>query len=186
MRRNFGSKPWFYPLPVLIIGTYDENEKTNAMNAAWGGLYDTDLVELCLSQGHKTTKNILLKKAFTISFATNATVIASDYVGIVSGNNTPNKMESTKFTTTKSQFVDAPIIHEFPFTLECEYVRQTSEGNIIGRIMNISIDESILDQNGKVDLEKFKPIAFDPVNNEYVEVGGFVAKAFDAGKALIK
>lgn len=186
MRKNFGSKPWFYPLPVLIIGTYDENEKANAMNAAWGGLYDTDLVELCLSAGHKTTKNILLKNAFTMSFATNETVVASDYVGIVSGNNTPNKMEFAHLTTSKSQFVDAPIINEFPFTLECEYVRQTSEGNIIGRIINISIDDSILDSNGNVDLEKFKPIAFDPVNNEYVEIGGFVAKAFDAGKAFIK
>ena len=93
MRKDFGVNPWFYPLPVLIIGTYDENGKPDAMNAAWGGLYDSNLVELCLSAGHKTTKNINLKKAFTVSFADADHVAACDYVGIVSGNDTPDKME---------------------------------------------------------------------------------------------
>ena len=176
MRKDFGSKPWFYPLPVLIIATYDESGKADAMNAAWGGLYDTDLVELCLSAGHKTTKNILSSKAFTISFATKENVEASDYVGI----------ECANLTTQKAKFVNAPIIDQFPMCLECEFVRQTSEGNIIGRIKNINADESILDANGNITLEKFKPIAFDPVNNEYVELGKSIAKAFDCGKALIR
>ena len=186
MRKDFGSKPWFYPLPVLIIATYDESGKADAMNAAWGGLYDTDLVELCLSAGHKTTKNILSSKAFTISFATKENVAASDYVGIVSGNTTENKMECANLTTQKAKFVNAPIIDQFPMCLECEFVRQTSEGNIIGRIKNINADESILDANGNITLEKFKPIAFDPINNEYVELGKSIAKAFDCGKALIR
>ena len=102
MRKDFGANPWFYPLPVLIIGTYDENSKPDAMNAAWGGLYDTNLVELCLSAGHKTTKNIKARKAFTISFADAENVAAADYVGMVSGNDTPDKMEKSGLTAEKS------------------------------------------------------------------------------------
>lgn len=100
MRKDFGVNPWFYPLPVLIIGTYDENGKPDAMNAAWGGLYDSNLVELCLSASHKTTKNINPKKAFTVSFADAENVAACDYVGIVSGNDTPDKMEKAGFMAT--------------------------------------------------------------------------------------
>ena len=182
MRKNFGSKSWFYPLPVLIIGTYDENGKADVMNAAWGGLYDADLVELCLSASHKTTKNILLNKAFTISFANKENVVAADYVGMVSGNKELNKMEKAGFSTTKSDFVNAPIINELPVTIECEYVRSTKEGNIIGKILNVSADESVLDEEGKISLEKFKPISYEPVHNSYLEVSGIVGHAFADGK----
>lgn len=184
MRKDFGVKSWFYPLPVLIIGTYDANGKADAMNAAWGGLYDSNLVELCLSEGHKTYKNIIEKKAFTISFATANTVKASDYVGIVSGNNTPDKMEKAGFTTTKSQFVDAPIIDQYPLTLECEFVRTTSEGNVIGRIVNISADESILDEQGKISVDKLQPISYEPVSNSYYVLGQKVGQAFKDGNEL--
>lgn len=114
MRKNFGVKPWFYPLPVLIIGTYDKNGNPDAMNAAWGGLYEANMVEQCLSAGHKTTQNIKDKGAFTVSFADAAHVTACDYVGTVSANDTPDKMKKAGFTVTKSVFVDAPIINEFP------------------------------------------------------------------------
>ncbi len=97
MRKNFGSKPWFYPLPVLIIGTYNEDNTADAMNAAWGGLYDADKVVLCLSAGHKTTANIKARKAFTVSFADAAHVVPADYVGIVSANREPRKMEISRF-----------------------------------------------------------------------------------------
>ena len=121
MRKNFGVKPWFYPMPVLIIGSYDENGKPDAMNAAWGGLYEANMVELCLSAGHKTTKNIKAKGAFTVSFADAAHVSACDYVGMDSANDVPDKMEKSGFTVTKSEFVDAPVINELPLTLECKY-----------------------------------------------------------------
>ena len=184
MRKNFKANPWFYPLPVLIIGTYDENGNADAMNAAWGGLYDSDLVELCLSESHKTTKNIKSKGAFTVSFADADNVAASDYVGIVSGNNTPDKMKKSDFTVTKSEFVDAPVINELPLALECEFVKTTSEGNIIGRIVNISADEKILDENGKPDLDKFRPISYEPVHNTYRVLGEVVGKAFSDGAKL--
>ena len=123
MRKNFGTKPWFYPLPVLIIGTYDENGKADAMNAAWGGLYGANMVELCLSAGHKTTKNIKAQKAFTVAFADASHVAACDYVGIVSANDTSDKMEKAGVTVTKSAFVNAPVINELPLTLDCKFVK---------------------------------------------------------------
>ena len=117
MRKDFGTKSWFYPLPVLIIGTYDENGVPDAMNAAWGGLYDADKVVLCLSASHKTTNNIQARGAFTVSFADAAHVISADYVGMVSANNEPEKMEQSGFHTVKSKFVDAPLIDELPVEL---------------------------------------------------------------------
>lgn len=184
MRKNFGSKPWVYPLPVLIIGTYDENGDADAMNAAWGGLYDTNLVELCLSAGHKTTKNIKERGAFTVSFADADHVEACDYVGIVSANDTPDKMKKAGFTTEKSGFVDAPIICELPMALECKLVKVTEEGNIIGEIVNINADERILGEDGLVDVAKLRPISFDPVHNDYLVVGDKVGNAFSDGNKL--
>lgn len=183
MRKNFGAKPWVYPQPVLIIGTYDENGKPDAMNAAWGGQYDSNKVMLCLGS-HKTTDNIRLKKAFTVSFATASTVAASDYVGIVSANDAPDKMEKAGFTTAKSEFVDAPIINELPLTLECKLEKFNEDGNVIGEIVNVSADESILGENGKVDAKKLDAIIFDPVNAEYLRLGDKVGNAFKDGAKL--
>lgn len=183
MRKNFGSKPWVYPLPVLLIATYDENGKADVMNAAWGGLYDADKVVLCLSAGHKTTKNILLKKAFTVSFADAAHVTEADYVGMVSANKEPDKMKKAGFHTVRSEFVDAPLIEELPMTLECELLKKNEDGNIIGKIVNISADEKILDANGNIDPKKLEPVSFDPIRNVYVKMGETAGNAFkDGGK----
>lgn len=184
MRKNFGTKPWFYPLPVLIIGTYDANGKPDAMNAAWGGLYDADKVVLCLSAGHKTTQNIRAKGAFTVSFADAAHVIPSDYVGIVSANQEPKKMEKSGFHITRSDFVDAPLIDELPVALECKLLKFNEDGNIIGQIVNVSIDESVLDEEGKLDMGKFHPICFEPANNGYHVLGECVGNAFSDGANL--
>lgn len=184
MRKNFGTKPWFYPLPVLIIGTYDEEGNADAMNAAWGGLYDANMVELCLSAGHKTTKNIRAKGAFTISFADALHVAACDYVGIVSANDTPDKLKKAGFTTEKSAFVDAPIIRELPMALECKLVKITEDGNIIGEIVNVNAEESILGEDGLIDASKMRAIAFDPVHNGYLVLGEKVGNAFSDGNAL--
>lgn len=140
MRKNFGKKPWVYPQPVLMIGTYDENGTPNLMNAAWGGQYGATTVMLCLGS-HKTTDNIKLKGAFTVSFATAGTVIPCDYVGIVSANNEPDKLKKAGFTVVKSEFVDAPIINELPLTLECKLLKFNEDGNVIGEIINVSAEE---------------------------------------------
>ncbi len=183
MRKNFGPRTWLYPLPVLIIGTYDENGNPNAMNAAWGGIYDTDQLMLCLSHGHKTFQNIQARGAFTVSPGTADFAAACDYVGMESGNKVPNKLEKAGFTPEKSEFVDAPILRELPMALECRLVGLTPEGIVIGQIVNVSAEESVL-TDGKIDPALLKPISFDPVNNCYRTLGQEVAKAFQSGAAL--
>lgn len=183
MRKDFGKKTWFYPLPVLIVGSYDENGKADAMNAAWGGIYDRDHVILCLSAGHKTTKNIRAKGTFTVRFADAVHVAEADYVGRVSANDVADKLEKAGFHTTPGRFVDAPIIDELPMTLECRLVKFNEDGNIIGEIVNVSADEKILDADGVIDPAKLEAISFDPVHNAYLKLGEKVGNAFrDGGK----
>lgn len=181
MRKNFGAKTYLYPLPVLIVAAYDENGTPNAMNAAWGGISDDNQVALCLSAGHKTTKNILAKGAFTVSMADAAHVVECDYLGVVSGNKEPNKLAKAGLHAVKSEFVDAPVIEELPMTLECKLIKVTQEGLILGEIVNVSADESILDKSGKIDPAKLRPITFDPVNNKYIQLGEVVGNAFRDG-----
>ena len=184
MRKNFGAKTWVYPMPVLIIGTYDENGTPNAMNAAWGGVYDTNQVMVCLSHDHKTTENIKKTGAFTVSFATAETVAPCDYVGIVSANDEPDKFAKAGFHATKSEFVNAPIIDELPMTLECKLVRFNEDGICIGGIVNVSADESVLDEKGKVDAKKLDPIIYDGVTHAYWSFGEKVGQAFSDGKKI--
>ena len=184
MRKDFGTKSWFYPLPVLIIATYDEQGKADAMNAAWGGLYDADKVVLCLSAGHKTTKNIMARKAFTVSFADAAHVIPADYVGMVSANDEPDKLEKSGFHAVKSDKGDAPLIEELPVTLECTLMKVNEDGNIIGKILNVCADESVLDAEGNIDFTKFQPISFEPAHNTYRVLGDPVGHAFRDGAQL--
>lgn len=183
MKKSFGVKPWVLPQPVLIIGTYDLNGNPDAMNAAWGGQYQADMIELCLSM-HQTTENIFNLGDFTVSFATVEQEIACDYVGIVSGKNEPEKMKKAGFTTIKAPNVNAPIINQLPLTLECKFVGQTEQGNIIGQIVNIVADESILDPNGNIDSSKLNLITYNPIDHTYVAVKGVVGKAFADGNKL--
>lgn len=185
MRKNFGAKPYTYPQPVLIIASYDENGTPDAMNAAWGGISDDTQISMCLSAGHKTVKNILKRKAFTVSMADAAHVSACDYVGIVSANDVPDKLEKAGFHTTRSEFVDAPLIDELPMALECRLVSYDEEScRMVGEIVNVSAEESVLDENGKIDPGKLQPITFDPVNNAYLKLGEKVGNAFRDGLAL--
>lgn len=183
MRKNFGAKPWLYPQPVLIIGTYDADGNPDAMNAAWGGQYGPNQIMLCLSE-HKTTENIRQKGAFTVSFATAQQVVASDYVGIVSANDALDKMEKSGFTTARSEFVDAPIINELPLTLECRLVKFNEDGKVIGEIVNVSADERILAEENKIDAAKLDAIIFDPANAAYLRLGEKVGTAFSDGVKL--
>lgn len=182
MRKNFGSKPWCYPQPVFILAAYDAQGRPNAMNAAWGGIHYDDQIALCISAGHKTTANILESKAFTVSMADADHVVECDYVGVVSGNKIADKMERAGFTHTRSEFVNAPIINELPMTIECELISYDPEMcTLIGKIVNVSADERILDPSGKIDPAKLRPITFDPVNNAYLEIGEKVGNAFRDG-----
>lgn len=185
MRKNFGARPILYPQPVLIIATYGEDGTPDAMNAAWGGIADMNQVAMCLSAGHKTVQNILARKAFTISMADAEHVAACDYVGIVSGNHVPDKVARAGFHTTRSSFVDAPLIDELPLTLECRLVSFDPETEmLIGEIVNVAAEERILDAEGKIDPAKLRPITFDTVNHAYLVLGEKVGNAFRDGNAL--
>lgn len=182
MRKDFGSKTWMYPMPVLIVGTYDEEGRADAMTAAWGGIHNDDTVCLCISREHKTMGNLLVKRALTISFATVGMLEACDYVGIVSANDVPKKVETAGFTVTKSRFVDAPVINELPMCMECELVSLQGE-NLVARIVNVSADESVLGPDGLVDYKKLAPVVYDPVRHLYVGLGEVEGRAFSDGRA---
>ena len=183
MRKNLGSKPYLCPQLVLIIGTYDKDGNPNAMNAAWGGMADYDKVMICMSS-HKTTDNIAINNEFTISIGDASHVCECDYVGIVSQKNEPNKMVKSKFTTSKAEFVNAPIINELPLCLECKLLKIIDEELYIAQIINVNADESILDEKGNVSLEKFIPIVYEPMTHGYYMVQGRVGNAFSDGNKL--
>ncbi len=185
MRKNLKTKAYVYPLPVLIIGTYDENGVPDAMNAAWGTVCDTAQVAVVLSAGHKTVKNLLKTKAFTVAMADSDNVLPADYVGVVSANDVPDKLAKTGWHILKSEFVNAPIIEELPLVLECKLVSYDTDTEIcIGEIVNVSADERILDENGKIDLTKFKPLCYASEVREYYTLGEKVGKAFFDGLKL--
>ncbi len=185
MRKDFGAKPFTYPQPVWIIATYDENGVPDAMNAAWGGISEMNEVTVCLSADHKTCLNFAKTGAFTISMADEAHAASCDYVGMASGNKTPDKFERAGFTATKSKLVNAPIINELAVCLECR-VKSYDTGTCIlkGEIVNVSVDEKAL-TDGKVDVSKVRPIAFDPFNNAYHVLGEKVGDAWGIGRSLL-
>ena len=185
MRKNFGAKAMLYPMPVLIIGSYDENETPDAMNAAWGGISEETQISICVSEDHKTTKNILARGAFTVSVADAENVVACDYVGVVSGNKEPNKIKKTGWTVLKSEFVDAPLFEELPMALECKLISYDEEScRLVGEIVNVCADERIINAEGKIDLTKFSPITYDPVHHTYRKLGEVVGQAFSDGLKL--
>ena len=183
MRKNF-KDVGFYPQPVLIIGTYDADGVPDAMNVGWGGLVGGGYVEINISQGHKTTENLSLKGAFTVSFADAAHVVPADYVGVVSGNAEPDKVKKAGFHPVRSEFVDAPLFEELPVAMECTLLKVNEDGNIIGQIQNVSVDESVLDAGGNLSMDAFRPIAFEPAGSGYHVLGGKVGSAFRDGLRL--
>ena len=185
MRSDCGAKEILFPMPVLIVGSYDENGKADAMNAAWGGIGDTKEVFLCLDASHKTVKNILKTREFTVSPATLENVIPADYVGIESANKVENKMEKSGLHVEKSKNVNAPVFAEFPVSLECRLKSYDEKSShLFGEIVNITADESVL-TDGKIDIVKLKPIAFNSVTHTYHLVNGEAcAQAFSCGAVL--
>ncbi len=183
-RKNFGASHALMttPQPCVMIATWDKDHTPDVMMAAWAGQYDHNQIVVSLSK-HKTTENLELTGAFTVSFADIRTVAESDYLGIVSGNNVPDKVAKVGFTVTPSPNVDAPIINEYPLTLECKVV-SWKDGILVGEVVNMSADESIL-TDGKVDLAKLQPIVFDAAGMCYRAIGEAVGGAWNAGKKFI-
>lgn len=182
MRKEFGPKTWVYPQMVMIIATYNEDGTANAMNAAWGGVIDYNQIIISLAK-HATTKNFERTKAFTVSFGTVEQMAACDYVGLVSGNDVHDKVTKAGWTISKASKVNAPIINELPLTLECEIARW-DDGELVGQIVNVSADESILDEAGNVDPAKLNAIIYDGIKHKYRIVGEAVGDAFSIGNTL--
>ena len=188
MKKNLGNKTVLAPLPVLIVATYDEQGTPNAMNVAWGGQCGYHHVALNLSLNHKTTENLKHAKAFTLSIATVDTLVISDYFGLVSGHK-ENKIEKAGVHVTRSEFVDAPVIDEYPLTLECKVLEMQEalgEMHVVGEVVNMQADESILDEQGKVDLGKLRPISYDSATHSYRVLGDIVGKAFKDGNKQLR
>ena len=185
MRKNFGAKPITYPQPVFVIAAYGEDGVPDAMEAAWAGISDDKEISACISAGHRTTKNILASGAFTVSMADAAHVTQCDYLGIVSANTVPDKFARAGFHATKSRLVNAPLIDELPMAVECRLVSYDREScRLVGEIVNVCADESVLNAQGKIDPAKLRPVTLDPMNNAYLVVGEKVGNAYEDGKKL--
>ena len=186
MKTSLGPRSTVYPEPVFIIATYNEDGTPNAMNAAWGGIANDKKVMVCIDRGHKTAYNIRKRKAFTIGIAEVDHVVACDYVGVVSGNDNPDKFAKAGFHATRSDLVDAPIIDELRMCLECrvESYDEIADEMLIGEIVDIKADESVL-TDGRIDPSKLEPIVYDPVNHDYYALGKKIGNAHSDGKKLI-
>lgn len=185
--KSFGQKSWVLPQPVLIIGTYNSDGTPNAMNVAWGGQWDAKEIMICMGK-HATSDNLDRCGDFTVAFATKETMVASDFVGIVSAKNDPKKMEKTGWIAIQSENVNAPVFTDFPMTLECRILRKIDETEdgyyIVAEIVNILVDEAYLAEDGKPDVEKMGLITYEPVHHGYVVLGKRLGNAFSDGKQL--
>ena len=187
MKKEMGSLPAICPMPVLIVSAYDEKGKPNSMSAAWGTISQMDKIVLMIDEDHKTTQNILRTKAFTVSLADRKNLVPADYVGVVSGNKVHDKFERSGLHAVKSGHVDAPVMEEFPVTMECELaevVKTETMYAVVGRIVNVLADEEILGDNGKIDINKTELLIFDQFTWNYNAVGGVVSKVGQPAKEL--
>lgn len=187
MKKSLGAKPLIYPQPVLIVSTYGADGTPDAMNVAYGGIVNSNRLQINIGVRHKTSENIKAKKEFTVGIADVKNMIPADYVGIVSGNDTPDKMEKTGWTLVKSKTVDAPVIDELPITLECrlEEMNQYDQTyRVVAEIVNVLVDDSALTEEGTVDATKLQAISYDPSTHAYLKLGSPVGQAFEDGKKI--
>ena len=186
MRKKLNITEGIFPMPVLMIATYNEDNSVNVMNAAWGTMQSRNTVALQLTETHKTVKNIKARKAFTISIADADHIVQADYFGVASGNRFTNKFEKSGLTASKSEIVDAPVINEFPLCLECEFIEyQDNEYGVgvIGKVVNVTADEKVM-VDGKLDMSFVNAIAFDTYKHGYYLVSKRVGEAFKDGLQL--
>ena len=189
MTKNFGAKPYLFPMPTYMIGTYNEDDTVDVMMMAWGGICAEDMVALNLDAEHKTVPNIESRKAFSLAIPGTDTLKESDFLGIVTANKMKDKFERTGLHAVKSENVDAPVITEYPVTLKCEVVEMQNQPyglRVLGRIINVIADEKVLDAKGKIDASKLHAFAFDQMQNGYYAIGEKVGQAWHSGAELMK
>ncbi len=189
MKKELAVKPYLFPMPVLMIATYNDDNSVDVLNMAWGGICASNMVSLNIDEDHKTSKNIKKRGAFTISVADTAHIEAADFFGIASGNTMPNKFARSGLTAVKSQKVDAPIVQEFPLTLECKVAEDKTEiygHHVLGEIVGVLADEIVLDEKGRVDPTKLNAFVFDQFQNGYYAIGEKIGQAWNIGSPLMK
>jgi putative flavin reductase domain protein len=189
MKVDLGIKPYLFPMPVIMVATYGENDKVDVMNMAWGTVCDENMVSLNIDESHLTAKNIKERGAFTLSIADLPHIKEADFFGIASGNNMSDKFERSGMTAIKSKKVDAPIVEDFPLILECKVVQAKNEVfgfHVVGEIVGVLADEKILDSNGKVVPERLNAFIYDTFQHGYYKIGEKVGEAFSIGRDLMK
>ena len=189
MKKELGIKPYLFPMPVLMIATYGSDGAVDVMNMAWGGICAENMVSLNIGEGHKTAENIKQRGAFTLSVADIPHIEAADFFGIASGNKMADKFERTGLTAVKSEKVDAPVVEEFPLTLESKVVeakREVYGFHVIGEIAGVLADEKVLDEKGRVDPTRLNAFVFDQFQNGYYAIGQKVGQAWSTGAPLMK
>ena len=189
MFKNFEVKPYLFPMPTYMIGTYNEDDSVDVMMMAWGGICAEDMVALNLEAEHKTVTNLETRKAFTLAVPGTDTLRESDFFGIATSNKMVDKFERSGLHAIKSENVDAPIITEYPLTLECEVVEMQTQPyglRVLGKIVNVIADEKVLDENGKIDAGKLHAFAFDQMQNGYYAIGEKIGQAWHSGADLMK
>lgn len=188
MRTKLNITEGIFPMPVLMIATYNDDGSVNVMNAAWGTMQERDRVALNLTETHKTVQNIKARGAFTVSIADAEHLVEADYFGDVSGNKVADKFARSGLTASKAETVDAPIINEFPICLECKFIEYQDDKygcGVIGKVMNVTADERVM-VNGKIDMSLVNAIAYDPYTHSYYKVTERVGEAFKDGLRLKK
>ena len=186
MKKQIKTTEAIFPMPVLLISTFNEDGTVNVMNAAWGTMVERDVVALNLTETHKTVQNIKARKGFVVHIADAKHVVEADYFGVVSGNKVSDKLAKSGMTFVKSDLVDAPIINELPIAMECEFVEyQSGETGlgVIGKVVRTSVEEANL-KDGKVDIDSLEAIAFDPYTHGYYRVTERAGDAFKDGLKL--
>ena len=185
MRKNITGKSFLFPMPVLILAAYDREGKPQCMNAAWGAVSGRTQVSLCVGPRHKTVEAVRDTGAFTVSIGDAPHEIQCDYVGVVSGNDEPDKFAKAGFHAVKSEHVNAPIIEELKMALECEVISYDEDSHIlVGEVVNISVDEAALDGDGNIDVRRLDPLIYDSPNKNYYRFGEYVGKAYSDGHKL--
>ncbi len=189
MKKNLGAMPALYPMPVLMVAAYDGGGTVNVMNAAWGTICDMDKIALIIDEEHKTVQNIRATGAFTVALADRDHMAEADFFGIATGNKMPDKFAKSGMSATRSAFVNAPVINEFPLTMECELAEVVETEHlhaVVGKIVNVVAEEAVLDEKGKVDASKLNAVIFDQFRSGYYVSGEQVGRAWNAGKDLMK
>jgi len=187
MKKQIKTREAIFPMPVLMIGTFNEDGSVDVMNAAWGMMLDRNYVVLNLTETHKTVQNIKKRGAFTVAIADRKHLAEADYFGMVSANNTDRKFEKSGLHYTASKVVDAPVIDEFPVSMECRFVEYQDDEygcGVVGEIVNVMANEEVLDENGNVVTGKLEALAFDPFDHGYYVVTEKVGNAFSDGSKL--